>query len=130
MRDIRDIYWVAGLLEGEASFSYVWHRGSMPRISIHMTDFDVLNKLKNITGSDFTIGEVNKRKLDNHPNWKTCYIFNINGKLAVQWMMTIYPLMGERRRYAIRNILFLWKSNSYLNLKEFTDFMESVGSQT
>jgi len=99
------ISWVSGLLEGEGSFAYY----KVPTIDIGMTDFDVLIKLSNIMSSN---SNVNKHGIDMRGDRKRLYRYKINGNLAIQWMMTLYPLMGERRKARIREVITEWKSSN------------------
>src|SRR5204863_8589609 len=57
-------------------------------------------------------GEIYTVKRNNPPpNWKTSYRLKINGNLAIQWMMTLYCLMGVRRKLKIREHINKWKSS-------------------
>jgi hypothetical protein len=107
-----DIGWVAGLLEGEGSFFIVKTRGGKHGITIYryahlvvgMTDLDTIQKFHRIVGCTAKISSViNKRgKLMYHRA-------HLTGKRAVEWMMTIYCLMSQRRQAAIRKCLDEWK---------------------
>lgn len=97
------INWIAGILEGEGCFS---HQGT-PRIDLVMTDEDVIARARDILNKNEKIA-ITKAKLDNR---KTSYKIVIFGSLAMSWMMSIYPLMGRRRKEKIREILILWKEN-------------------
>lgn len=103
-----DIAWVAGLLEGEGCFSISNQKClSSGIISLVSTDYDTIVRFKCITKTSNMIQTARR----NTKYWKTCYKILISGNLAIQWMMTIYPLMGIRRQEAIRNLLNRWKSS-------------------
>jgi hypothetical protein len=103
---LQDIYWLAGLLEGEGSF--VAHRRSTKRgivISLKMTDRDVVERAQRILGA-CAVYEVAIRP----PSKKPSFAINISGRHAAGWMMILYQFMGERRRAKIVECLQFWKS--------------------
>jgi hypothetical protein len=102
-----NIHYIAGLLEGEACFRLI--NKKTPAIVIKMTDRDVINKVKAIFKTDNFYVEDNGRM---NANWRVVYVTNVSGIKAVQWMMTIYPLMGLRRQIKIREIIMAWKGKS------------------
>jgi len=93
------IYYIAGLLEGEGSFGFY----GCPVIQINMTDGDVIEGARKILHPKANIRtqQKNDRKL--------MYILHISGPIAIQWMMTIYPLMKMRRKQKIREVIEKWK---------------------
>lgn len=99
--DIKIIYYIAGLLEGEGCFDYK----DCPRIILGMKDEDTIVKARTLLKSDNKIEIRNPTK----PNHNTIYRIVISGNLAVQWMMTLYPLMSRRRKEKIRELLIKWK---------------------
>ncbi len=97
-----DLSWLAGLLEGEGSFL----RGppsdpSSPRISVQMTDEDVVQKVRLIVGHG-TVGSYQDKK---NPRWKRVFFFTVKGFPAVDLMQRLYPLMGMRRQRQIDKAL-------------------------
>ena len=104
------IRWVAGILEGEGTFSIVGH-GS-PVVKLKMTDLDIIERVRSIVDPkrlySITRTEGDKTR-------KPSYTITLNGTRAIQWMMTIYPLMGLRRKSRIRELLHLWKSQKRKN---------------
>lgn len=101
----RDIVYLAGLLEGEGCFRYETRRVG-PSIVLGMTDKDVVEKVAHLLGSG-----VVTRKIHLDKPWKPCYISKLNGRAAAGWMMTLYPLLGQRRQAKIREILAKWKAD-------------------
>jgi hypothetical protein len=99
-----DIRWLAGLLEGEGSF--MPYKGN-PRIALSMTDLDVV-----VRAAVFLHGAVNPIRDKRSPRrkilWQTCNY----GANAVGWMMTLYPVMGQRRRARIREVIAAWKAKT------------------
>ena len=99
----RDIIYLAGLLEGEGCFRYESRRVG-PSIVLGMTDKDVVEKAALLLGSGVVMRKLHPDKL-----WKPCYISKVHGRAAAGWMMTLYPLLGERRQAKIREVLTKWK---------------------
>src|SRR5437867_12970466 len=100
---VKDIIWLAGLLEGEGWFGF----NQSPRITINMTDLDVIERVRKIFRTNNKITTQNKAR-----NYKTSYYLSIFGDQAIQWMMTIYVLMGIRRQSQIREVIIKWKEMS------------------
>jgi hypothetical protein len=86
-----------------------------------MTDRDVVVNVARIMKYDGVIGEYSRQ------NRKTLYVMQLYGNEAIQWMMTVYSLMGARRRAKILSILTLWKAyerrykTHCVNGHEYTD---------
>lgn len=108
-----DIYWIAGLIEGEGCFTR--RKGSSPRsspiIQIIMTDKDVVIRAAQILGAAKVIKSREGPKRDNRPSTKDIYRVVLYGRRAVSWCMTLYPIMGERRQARIRELLDEWKKS-------------------
>ena len=98
MIKLTEISWLAGLLEGEAWFGL--HKGRNPRISVGMCDEDIITKVS-------VMWKVNVYRSRN------MWITQINGVYAIQWMMTLYPFLGTRRRNVIADIIKFWKRTIY-----------------
>lgn len=109
MRTATDLYWLAGLLEGEGSFLSVptrqgAHRYKTPRIQLCMTDRDVVERAARILNAP-----VHGPYADHRPNCKPRHQLCVGNRRAASWMMTLYCLLGERRQAAIRSALTDWK---------------------
>lgn len=105
MRKLHEITWIAGLLEGEGYF------GDKPVIEIPSTDLDTIQKYRSVIGVENSIYVIDP-PTDNH---KIAYKIRIGGSIAIQWMMTIYPLMSSRRKEAIRKAISRWKTQTIQN---------------
>ncbi len=103
MRSVHDIHWLAGILEGEGSFCST---RTSERISLSMTDADVVIKAATIMGSDRVISFQETA----HTPRKLKYILYVYNKRAIAWCFTLYPLMGERRQAQIRTLIENWKT--------------------
>ncbi|SRR5712691_1231394 len=102
--DMKDVYWLAGLVEGEGCF-YLHKRTKMPCIILGMTDRDVIERAAQIFGAQVYCMPV-KRPAPRKTIWR----INFAGTLAAEWMMTLYSLMGTRRKEQIHKALTAWKS--------------------
>jgi len=103
----QDLYWVAGILEGEGCFSLRPPSGTskIDRISVQvrMTDLDVLESIQRIIGLGNITGPEIKEK------GKPIWVWQISKQTDVaSVMMTVYPLMYSRRREKIRECLNAW----------------------
>lgn len=107
---LTDIAWLAGLLEGEGYFGggrpiankTKKRGGGSFVIALNMTDEDVVARAASLMKGTYF-----KRRLQ--PRCKQAYMIQIGGSRAAEWMMTIYPLMGERRKTRIREALSYWR---------------------
>jgi hypothetical protein len=101
-----DTYWLAGLLEGEGCFKL--NRYS-PQIALAMTDRDIVERASKIMG-----GNVSQWKMQ--PGHKKPVFFTgVQGKNAVDWMLTILPFMGSRRQAKINSVIAEWKPRNHNN---------------
>lgn len=106
---VRDIAWLAGLLEGEGCFFSVGsgkRNKTCPQIALNMTDKDVV-----IRASEIMQSRQCKEIRPKNPSYKLQYYFTVGGSLAAAWMMMLYGFLGSRRKEKIREILSLWKSS-------------------
>jgi len=110
---IREIAWVAAMIEAEGTI--IAGRYKRPdgyavrqfRLAVEMTDLDVLIRIRDILGHYCTLRERKPPSLN--PRHRRRYILCLTGPELAGWLMTIYPLMGERRRTRIRSALLVWK---------------------
>lgn len=100
----KDIIWLSGILEGEGCFSKC---GNKITIQLQMTDKDTVQKAYKIFNSGGSITPYFGNKVKQN---KTIYCITIRGDRAAMWMMTLYSLMGERRKEKIKSLLSFWKS--------------------
>ena len=94
-----EVAWLAGLLEGEGTFSRNRLAGattSYPVISVNICSRDVVEHAAALLGS------INVHpRTPRDPSWSVTYVAAISGAGAAEWMQRLRPLMGERRRKAI-----------------------------
>jgi hypothetical protein len=101
-----ELAWVAGILEGEGTF-YIDYKGSNPQIKVNlaMMDEDVVQEVFDIVKIGRFYG----------PSKKGMWTWQINKQTeAAAFMMTIYPLMRDRRKEKIKACLKEWKSFPYM----------------
>jgi hypothetical protein len=97
--------WLAGLVEGEGwiGLQTLRDRGverTYPRISLQMTDEDVVRRAQVVTG----VGQVNGPY--SGTRYKACWRWVVNKRADVDMVLIlIYPLMGARRQAKIRDCL-------------------------
>ena len=116
---IKDIAWLAGLMEGEGCFGS-WRNGArkkrkMIRAVISMSDKDVIERVASLLGRNLTIDKAPKIK------GKYMYRVAVTGSQAAALMLTVFPLMGHRRRDKIYQCMKEWKS-----YKKWSHFLEPL----
>lgn len=91
--EIVDLAWLAGILEGEGSFLKAPPSDpGRPRISLQMTDEDVVARAAVLLGVKYSSSKDRKR-----PTWKPTFQLQVKGKRAAGLMRELYPQMGQRR---------------------------------
>lgn len=117
----RDLYWLAGLLEGEGSF--LKGPPSAPnnlRIALAMTDKDVVERVRDLFGV-----QVLHTRQPKEAHWKVSYQTLISGIKAMTLMLKLQPLMGERRQQQIQAALEshspTYKKDRRLDSSRFTE---------
>ncbi len=97
----REVYWAAGIFEGEGSISCTAKsRGS---IAIEMTDRDILERFAEAVGVGKVTGPRNRG-----PNRKPIYLWAAYNRADWEALLRLfYPLLGERRRAQADNLLSL-----------------------
>lgn len=117
MVSLKDLYWLAGIIEGEGCFNIhhkIYKRKNHTdlyytvRLQVTMIDRDVIERVAKLWNSSISTQSkwANKRK-----GGKTWHATYISGPKALSWMMTLYSLMGSRRKSKIMEILLLWRDN-------------------
>lgn len=101
----REVYWLAGLLEGEGSFGLHmdnrFGRSYNPVMDLGMTDRDVIERAQALVGGNiYTMASRGRRPL---------FRLRLTGAKAIAVMFTVFALMGERRRERIRYVVQRWK---------------------
>jgi hypothetical protein len=98
--DLRDLHWLAGLLEGEGTFiPGPPSNPRMPVIQVEMVDADVMARVGRLLGRKVTTLRARRAE------WSATYQVKVTGGPAVGWMLHLHPLMGERRQRQIERAL-------------------------
>lgn len=94
--DLKELYWAAGFMEGEGSFGSRKHRNLRnihSRCSAYQKQREPLERLQKIFG-----GKI-------YTDGTRGFSWNANGTLARGVALTLYSLMGSRRKEQIRTML-------------------------
>lgn len=110
-----DIAWLAGILEGEAAFIATGRKrpgsGSVA-IYLGMTDADIVARVAHLWGDTKVTTRSRGRSPKGH-EYKWTHETQVSGTRAVGWMLTLYALMGQRRRARIRVLVDRWKASRH-----------------
>lgn len=106
----QDIGWVAGILEGEGWMGTIHTLGKgnkyhYPGIQLVMTDPDIVHRFAGLVG-----GKVREYP-SRGPKLKATAVWRCSGSRAAGIMMTVLPLLGERRGAAVRAALDDWRTH-------------------
>lgn len=96
----KDICWLAGLVEGEGSF--VFNHKSLV-MTINSTDWDVINHAGMLMDAPVR-GPYAQCGHGTKPMYRV-------STYGAEWPMTLYSLLGERRRNKIKELLTPWRSS-------------------
>ena len=101
-----ELFWAAGFLEGEGSFSSVYHQGNSRSASFIVNAsqkvMDTLVMLQCFFGGNIRLV---KRGANNFLPSSEIYEWTVNGGRARGVAMTLYSLMSPRRKLQIRKML-------------------------
>jgi hypothetical protein len=92
--------WLAGLLEGEGTFT-AKGRGSWVGVGVEMCDRPTVARVAAMLGAS----GISRDDGGGEKGWSPTYRIKISGNQARPWMTTLRPLMGGRRRAAIDRAL-------------------------
>lgn len=109
MVSMTDIGWLAGFIEGEGTID----ASRRHALVFATTDADVAERAVRLLG-----GNLNGPYARALPKHKPVWRGTVHGAKAAGWCMTLYPLLGQRRRAKIREWLALWKAAPGAGRKE------------
>lgn len=94
------IAWLAGLLEGEGTFTST---ATYPVISMQMCDLEVVQRAATI----LSIERVSRKDVERNRErgWSPAFYVAIGGARAAEWMRELRPAMGQRRASQIDHAL-------------------------
>jgi len=102
--DLKQIYWAAGFLEGEGCFTKAGSHNNSPEINAVQVQVEPLVTLHDILGGKVT-GPFKKT----NPKHNSFYKWRVGGSRAAGIIMTLYPILSEKRQKAIAGMLKAWK---------------------
>ena len=107
IEDERDLHWLAGLLEGEGTFNAGGARNcdgvyTSIIVQISSTDLDVLEHANELMGGNRVFPV---KSSAGGFNVKQMHRAQVAGVRAINLMLELYPLMGERRKQQILNAM-------------------------
>lgn len=113
---VRNIAWLAGIVEGEGCITWGRSDSKYPgkansiRLHVGMSDCDVIDRVARLLGTR-ALGPyaASKKQQDNCPR-KVQWRAIVTQDLAASWLMTLYPLLGDRRRAMVRETLAWWRA--------------------
>jgi hypothetical protein len=108
-----DIHWLAGVIEGEGCIGL--KRSLYPLITVGMTDLDVVQRIHALWGD--RKNQISTCKRDRPKGWKQMYYVSIHGSRAIGWLMTLYPLLGERRKAKAKEVIGVWRNHTAKRLR-------------
>lgn len=108
--------WLVGLIEGEGSFTFV---NGEPRVTLEMTDHDVVARAAKIINRSFTARPPRGR-------YKVVYITSIRGAAAVDLMRRMLPRMGTRRQARIGEIVAAWFARIHMHRNDLLDRLRTL----
>lgn len=101
----RDLWWLAGFFEGEASFSGRGSGKGCLTIAVSQVQREPLERVQKLLGG--TIYQYDHGK-NAKPTWSKFYRWTETGKAAADLMIEIYPLMSPKRQDKIAELLEIW----------------------
>lgn len=101
-----DIAWLTGLLEGEGHFCM---SGRSILIAVNMTDRDIIERAAALMGGHIYDLPV---RANHRPQSRA----QVKGPGAAGWMMTMYPLLGTRRREQVERALLGWRAMPHVRV--------------
>lgn len=120
MNDL-DLYWLAGILEGEGCFSKGTSKTpNRVAITVVMTDKDIVDRVAKL----FNVNWVLKI---NRGDYKTQWRTQLRGAKAIKLMHLILPIMGLRRQDKIKEIIQSYDPDLFK--KKHTKISDEIISQ-
>src|SRR5690606_2397730 len=98
--DVRELYWLAGLVEGEGTADL--HSGKYPRLRVSMSDADVVGRVAGLFGTEARCSLPNR-------GYKPMWHARIQGQPAADLIRQLLPLMGARRASKFAEVLGAWE---------------------
>jgi len=84
-----------------------------PSVAVNMIDRDVIERLASVVGGR-VYGPYDRSHV--HPTYRPIWRTQVKGPQSAGWMMTLFALLGIRRREQVRRTLGGWRSMRYVRI--------------
>lgn len=122
MSDDAAIAWCAGLYEGEGTVIYGENHTGPLTVKLSSTDKDVLDLLVERSGVGAVYGPNPPRGLGKKPFWT----WSVRGEAAVEFLITIGPWLGKRRRRRSEEKILLWMRRPQREIKVTPEMKDQI----
>lgn len=112
MLKTNDLHWVAGFLEGEGSFTKCGSAITISAVQVNVEPIDKLHNLFDGYKRTYYRKEI-KTNNGRYHRWE------VYGRNAASLMMTLYPMLSEKRKNRIKELLAIWKKQPFRNGDKF-----------
>lgn len=103
---VKDIYWAAGVWEGEGSVQSKG-RSNTVGVTVSQKDRELCDKMAELFGGN--VGKYHNK--DNvHRKGGDYFVWTVSGARGAGFLMTIYPLLTQRRKVQVKAALDKWKN--------------------
>ena len=99
---VRDLEWAAGFLEGEGSFCTSSHKRPIECVEAGQVNREPLNRIREIFGGSCRLTRPKAGPRGNRSPYWRWYTY---GKRARGIMLTLFPLLSQRRQMQIRQAI-------------------------
>jgi hypothetical protein len=96
----RDLAWTAGFMDGEGHFNFQY----TPVATAAQNDRELLDRLRGLYGGTVRWDARPKQRNGGIHSWTVC------GQVAAGLMMTLFPMLSQKRRAQIRASLGAWRA--------------------
>lgn len=110
MIPMHEIGWVAGFLEGEGYFHTVGRKNNTPRVEASQVDICPIDRLQGLFGGNMWLEGRGQDYGRFRGNRQPCWKWYVHGTKAIEIIMTIWPLVGTKRREEIERVIEAWKA--------------------
>lgn len=115
--DTKSLAWAAGLFEGEGSIDVRQRKPTHKKVitaTVASTDEDVIDRLLAI----FRVGAKSGPYRHRNPAHKPYWVWRVSAQSDVAAvLMTLYPLLGDRRQARAREAILAWRNAKNMNGK-------------
>lgn len=112
--DVKDLYWAAGFIDGGGHSDF---SSGSPKIAATQKSRELLDRLVLLFGGN--VRYCPEKIYESGKTRKAVHVWELMSNYAIGVMMTLYPLMSQKRQNEYKEIIHIWKSwrNSANNSK-------------